>query len=203
MRHFVLCACISAAFLGAHAASAQQTYRTGTEPYGADFSGVEFGPDLAYGFGTAGPYATSGGALGGHLGYNLQAGRLVGGLEADAMAANISTDHSGPFSFNTNFLGSLRGKAGYVFGGVMAYGTLGFGWGTADYSNLLGSQSATLEGAAFGVGAEYALTRNVSFRAEVMRYQFGDLTVGTLSPYVSQSVNASTTLLRLGASVHF
>jgi hypothetical protein len=36
-----------------------------------------------------------------------------------------------------------------------------------------------------------------------MRYQFGDVTTMTLFPYVSQSVNASTTLLRLGASVHF
>ena len=203
MRRFVLSACIAAALFGAQAASAQQTYRTNAGPNGADFSGVEFGPDLGYGFGATGPYYTSGGAFGGHLGYNLQSGRLVGGIEADALAANLSTGQGGPFSFSTNFLSSARGKAGYVFGDLMAYGTVGFGLGTTDTSNWLGSHGATVDGAAFGLGAEYALTRNVSFRAELMRYQFGDVTATTLFPYVSQTVNASTTLLRLGASVHF
>jgi opacity protein-like surface antigen len=150
---------------GAQAASARQTYRTGAGPYGADFSGIEFGPDLRLWLRHNRPYYTSGGAFGGHLGYDLQSGHLVGGVEADALAANPSTGQGGPFSFSTHFLRSARGKAGYVFGDLMAYGTLGIGWGMTDTSNWLGSQGATVDGAAFGVGAEYALTRNVSFRA--------------------------------------
>jgi outer membrane immunogenic protein len=198
----VVCVTIAAS-LAAPAALAQQTYRTSTGPYGADFSGIEFGPDLSYGFGTSGPYYSSGGAFGGHLGYNLQSGHLLGGVEADALATNLQTGQGGPFSFSEKFLTSLRGKAGYVFGDLMAYGTLGVGWGTTDYANWLGSHGATVDGAVFGVGAEYALTRNVSFRAEYMRYQFGDVTYGGVFPFVSQTVNASTNLLRVGASLHF
>jgi outer membrane immunogenic protein len=202
MHRLVLFASVAALFT-ASAASAQQTYRTSTGPYGADFSGVEIGPDLAYGFGTSAPYYTSGGAFGGHVGYNLQSQQLLGGVEADALGTNLSTGQGGPFSFSEKFLTSLRGKAGYVFGDLMAYGTLGVGWGTTEYTNWLGSRGATVNGAVFGVGAEYALTRNVSFRAEVIRYQFGDLTYSGAYPFLSQTVSASTNLMRVGASLHF
>ncbi len=202
MRAVVL-AIVAAACLGASAAAAQESYRTSTGPNGADFSGVEFGPDLGFGFGATGPYYTAGGVFGGHVGYNLQASHWLGGVEADALAANIRTGQGGPFSFSENFLTSLRGKAGYVFGDLLAYGTLGFGWGTTSSTNWLGSHGATVDGVVFGLGADYALTRNVSLRAELLRYQFGDVSYGTVFPYVSQSVNASTNLLRLGASVHF
>jgi len=203
MRRLVVCVSTAAALLAASAASAQQTYRTSTGPYGADFSGIEIGPDVAYGFGTSAPYFTSGAALGGHLGYNLQNNQLLGGVEVDALGTNLSTGQGGPFSFSEHFLTSLRAKAGYVFGNLMAYGTVGVGWGTTDYTNWLGSRGATVNGAVFGVGADYALTRNVSFRAELMRYQFGDLTYGGAFPFVSQTVSASTNLLRVGASLHF
>jgi opacity protein-like surface antigen len=179
-------------------AIAQQSRRTGTGPGVVDFSGVEIGPDLGLDFGAA-----SGGAFGGHIGYNLQWSQIVGGLEADAMWTSLSTGSGGPFAFQENVLTSVRGKAGYAFGAFLAYGTLGVGWGTTDSTSWLGNHGATVDGAAFGVGAEYALTRNVSFRAEYLRYQFGNVSYGDLFPFVTQNVDASVNMLRLGASVHF
>jgi outer membrane immunogenic protein len=203
MRRFALCASIAALSFAATAASAQQAYRTNTGPYGADFSGFEIGPDAGYGFSSSGPYFVSGGAFGGHVGYNLQHGGLVGGAEADIMGSNLTTGQNSSYGLSMTFLSSLRAKVGYAFGDLMAYGTLGYGWGTADVSYLWNSSSNTVNGAVFGVGAEYALTRNVSFRAELLRYQFGDINMTGPFTYISQSVSASTNMLRIGASVHF
>jgi outer membrane immunogenic protein len=191
---------VVAAAASAPAALAQQTHRTDTGPDAVDFSGVELGPDLGFAFGTSGG---SGGAFGGHVGYNLQWSQIVGGVEADALWTNLSTGSGGPLTFTEHFLTSVRGKAGYAFGPVLAYGTLGIGWATTDYTSWLGNHGATVDGAVFGVGAEYPLTRYVTVRAEYLRYQFGDVSYGYAFPNVSQSVNASTNMLRLGASLHF
>jgi outer membrane immunogenic protein len=203
MRPLVLTIFALAAAASAPPALAQQAYRTDTGPGVADFSGVEVGPDLGFVFGNTGSYSTSGGAFGGHIGYTLQRSQIVGGVEADAMWTNLSSGSGGPLTFNENFLTSVRGKAGYAFGAFLAYGTLGIGWGTTDTTSWLGNRSSTVDGAVFGLGAEYALTRNVSFRVEYLRYQFGNVSYGYSFPYATQTVDASTNMLRLGASVHF
>jgi opacity protein-like surface antigen len=45
------------------------------------------------------------------------------------------------------------------------------------------------------------LTRNVSVRAEYLRYDFGNATYNT--PYSSKQIYTDTNLVRVGASVHF
>jgi opacity protein-like surface antigen len=52
-----------------------------------------------------------------------------------------------------------------------------------------------------GVGAEYALTKTVSPRAEYLRYDFGNTIYAT--PFSSKPIYTDTNLFRLGASVHF
>ncbi len=204
MRRLAFCAFLAALSLATSAASAQ-TYRTAADgaDYGANFSGFEIGPDLGYGFGTTGPYNVSGGAAGGHVGYNLQSGPLVGGAEVDAMGANLTTGQGASFGFSTTFLSSLRAKAGYAAGALMPYATVGIGWGSTNFTSYWGNHDEMLSGLTFGVGAEYAVTRNVSFRAEILRYQFGDVTYAGALPYETQSVNASTNMLRIGANVRF
>ncbi len=201
MRRLVLCALAAAAISGG--AAFAQDYRTSSGPNGADFSGVEVGPDVGFAIGSSGPYYNSGAAFGGHVGYNIQGGALVGGVEADGLATNVSSSQSGSVRFNEKFLTSLRGKGGYAFGNLLAYGTIGPAWGVTEATSWYGSHGSTVGGVAFGVGAEYAITRNVSLRAELLRYQFGDVAYSWTYPYASQSVNASNNMLRVGGSVHF
>ena len=138
---------------------------------------------------------------GAHLGYNLQTGRIVGGVEADAMFSGMSSGSLGSGSFRQDFLGSARVKGGYSFGDIMAYGTIGWAWSNTSFQDLGVSSSETVTGLAFGFGAEYAITRNFSLRAEYLRYEFGN--ANYVTPASAQTINTSTNLLRLGASVHF
>ena len=167
---------------------------------GADFSGVELGLDAGMGLGSAGPTTTSGGFGGAHIGYNLQTNGVVGGVEADALGGSIGSG-AGAFAYTQDFLTSLRLRGGVVFGNLLGYGTIGYGWATTEYSNAFGNSGATIGGSVFGFGAEYAITRNVSVRGEIVHYNFGDATYST--PMTSQMFSAQTTMFRIGASVHF
>lgn len=187
--------------LAASGAKADGLYRTNTGPNGADFSGVEIGPDLGVALGAAGSANISGPAGGAHVGYNFQANHIVGGVEADAMFSSIRSGTLGVASFSQDFLSSARVKGGYAFGDLLAYGTLGWAWSTTNYKYEGVSSDETVTGVAFGVGAEYAITRNVSLRAELIRYDFGHATYAT--PFDSQELTTSTNVVRAGASVHF
>ncbi len=74
---------------GATGAGAADLYRTDIGPGGADFSGVEIGPDLGVALGTAGSANISGPVGGAHVGYNFQANRIVGGVEGDVTIGAI------------------------------------------------------------------------------------------------------------------
>jgi outer membrane immunogenic protein len=126
---------------------------------------------------------------------------FVGGAEIDSMFGSIRAGGLGLGEFNQNFLSSMRAKAGYAFGDILGYGTIGWAYSTANYEDPSGSQSKTIGGSVFGFGAEYALTRNVSIRAEYLRYDFGNATYST--PYSSKQIYTDTNLLRVGGSVHF
>jgi outer membrane immunogenic protein len=178
-----------------------QDYRTNTGPNGADFSGVSLGVDGGVALGSAGGANTTGPAGGLHIGYNFQAAHFVIGGEADTMFGSIKAGSLGGASFNQDFLSSARAKAGYAIGDFLAYGTVGWAFSTATYEDPIYSQSKTITGSVFGLGAEYALTRNVSIRAEYLRYDFGNTTYST--PFSSKQIYTDTNLLRAGASVHF
>jgi outer membrane immunogenic protein len=182
-------------------AGAADFNRTDVGPGGADFSGVEIGPDVGVALGSAGSANISGPAGGAHVGYNFQTNRVVGGVEGDIAFGSIRSGTLGSASFSQDFLSSARVKGGYVFGNLLAYGTLGWAWSTTDYKYLGESSSQTVKGLAYGVGVEYPITRNVSIRGELLRYDFGGATY-TL-PGVTQSLTTSTNVARIGASLHF
>jgi outer membrane immunogenic protein len=167
----------------------------------ADFSGFGLGLDAGVGLGSAGQANTSGVVGGGHLGYNFQAQGVVGGAEVDVLTARIKSGTAAAMSYNQNFLSSARVKAGYVFGDLLAYGSIGRGYATTSYRDLSGSTNKTLKGTVFGAGVEYAVTRNVSVRAEYMRYGFDGQTYVT--PSNATPLTSDTNLLRAGASVNF
>jgi outer membrane immunogenic protein len=192
----VLLAALSAG-LTAGAARAQEL----TAPASADFSGADLGVDLGAGIGASGGVNTSGLAAGAHAGYNLQNGPIVGGLVGNILFGNISGDGPNSQSFSYNALGSVRARGGYEIGNLLLFGSIGWAYADSRYQDYSGVSDKWLGGYAFGLGAEYAITRNVSIHAELSRYDFGNPTYSM--PSGPAAVSNSENLLTFGVSAHF
>ena len=198
MRTQVLALAALVAGLVGAPARADDLFRT--QVGSADFSGADLGIDVGAVMGSSGSINTSGMAGGGHAGYNLQNGPIVGGVSANMLFGNVSGGASSQ-SYTFNSLGSLRGQAGYVTGPVLLFGSLGWAFSSANYTNLSASNSQTLTGYVFGVGAEFAVTRNVSLRAELSHYDFGNAVY--YMPAGAATVSTSQNVISLGVATHF
>lgn len=139
------------------------------------------------------PFDLEGGIVGLQAGYRAQWGQFVVGVEGDYSARpggdqDLISDPP-PASTDTEFidieskyLASLRGKAGYLIGNVLVFGTVGVGFTEYELSvNDPGSTSANAsvskdyneEGVVYGGGIEVAIGTNVSLGAEYLHYDVG------------------------------
>ncbi|MGX7703944.1 outer membrane protein [Methylobacterium sp. Gmos1] len=126
---------------------------------------------------------TSGIVGGGQVGYNLQFGNVVAGLEADILGTGLSGRFAaGAFSARTSldWFGTVRGRLGLAVDRVLVYATGGLAYGQVSLSYGLGGLSVGEHrlqlGWTAGGGAEFALTERVSLRAE---YKYLDLGTAT------------------------
>ena len=120
---------------------------------------------------------------GGQIGYNVQLGNIVLGVEADAayMAYDRTSTVQGVipaaagFALSTyrtrlDYLGTVRGRLGYAFDRLLVYGTGGFAYGDVQTSQLFyapgtgqgvlqfaGRHSGMETGWVAGGGVEYAI----------------------------------------------
>lgn len=140
------------------------------------------------------------GFLGGaQIGYNIQSGSLVYGVEADANFAGgsnktatvIATNATGAAKHQLGAFGTLRARAGFLLTDRwLAYGTGGLMVGQTKFSNTLtgtagallggiwtGSNDKTKAGYVVGAGTEYALTNNITAKLEYMYYDLGKSSV--------------------------
>ena len=124
------------------------------------------------------------GILGGaHVGYNLQSGSYVYGLEADAEYAPVKGDLSvtpAKYSAEQDFRGSLRARFGLAYDGVLIYVTGGAAAARVEAAYAAAgtaSKSDTLIGWTAGAGVEYNLWSNWSARAEYRYASFGEQTL--------------------------
>ena len=129
---------------------------------------------------------------GGQVGYNIQSGRWVYGVEADLGGSNASGGKSCPNGFfftceaEMDWLGSVTGRLGYTWERALFYvkGGLAVGEVTAEGSPNLGpfapvlgtSTSKTLTGWTVGAGMEFALTDKWSAKAEYTYFDLGSAT---------------------------
>jgi outer membrane immunogenic protein len=194
-------AALLAAMLASSGAGAADLMGSGSAPTVADFSGLGLGVDLGAAWDSTGPSNLFGGIGGAHVGYNLQQGSLVGGVEADAMYGSMQGRAFDGGSFSQDFLTSARFKGGFLFGSLLAYATIGWAWSTTDYTSLAGESSRAVPGLAYGGGVDFAVVRNVSLRAELLRYDFAGASYAT--PFGAQTVSTATNMFRLGATFHF
>ncbi|WP_246018274.1 outer membrane protein [Pelagibacterium montanilacus] len=120
-------------------------------------------------------------------GYAFQTGALVFGLEGDILIGGpsqteeITGDTEGEITYGLDYHGSLRGRVGYAFDGVLPYltGGLAFGGGTFD-EDLTGeggdideSYSGSHLGWTAGAGVEVMATDQISLKGEYLYTDLG------------------------------
>ncbi|MEM7776020.1 MAG: outer membrane beta-barrel protein [Pseudomonadota bacterium] len=161
------------------------------------WSGLYVGVHGGYGWGDIKGEADSddieydGAVVGGHIGYNFQQGNYLLGVEADISWSDASgdlgdvfpDDPNGSAEFKTDFLASIRGRAGYVFGAMAVYGTAGVAFANLDYevafndngSHVTGDLDVgTAVGYVVGGGVEARFSPQLIARIEGLYYDFSD-----------------------------
>ncbi len=125
----------------------------------------------------SGSNSSSGGLIGGTLGYNLQSGPLVWGIEGDLDWTRIRGSNA--FNETSNrWLSTVRGRLGYAMGAtgsVMPYFTGGVAFGDINNSvTAFGSARSTKTGYALGGGIEAALAGPWTAKVEYMYVNLGN-----------------------------
>lgn len=127
----------------------------------------------------------SGFAGGVHAGWNHQRGSFVCGIEGDVSSISIDKsalepeDGSEKTTTQTDWLVSLRARAGVAVHRVMIFGSVGLAYVKGDYSvedpgDGNGGVDFNQAGPIAGAGIEWAAWDKVSLRAEGLYYFFGD-----------------------------
>ena len=152
----------------------------------------------------------SGGLVGGTAGYNWQFGQAVVGLEGDVDWAHLQGTNSSTLcpngcSTSDSWLSTVRGRAGYAFGGVLPYVTGGLAVGDIQAATPgFAGASDTKAGWTVGGGLEIALPGNWSAKAEYLHVDLGSLNCGTgcgVTP--SDSVSMHDNIFRAGVNYRF
>ena len=210
MLHRVILTAASVVAL-ATAANAADMYRPAEGGYkdvpyvGVNWSGLYVGVNGGYGFDSSNIGSTIGGAYnispegafgGGQIGYNVQRGNFVFGVEADIQGGDIKDSKtvsvtnggvSASLGINSSldYFGTVRARAGYAFDRTLVYATGGLAYGQiTDGIDAglavagVGSASVSLKkstdatGYVVGGGVEHKFAPNWSGKVE---YQYIDL----------------------------
>jgi outer membrane immunogenic protein len=184
MLHRVILTAASVVAL-ATAANAADMYRPSAGGYkdvpyvGVNWSGVYVGVNGGYGQ-NSNNSDMNGGFGGGQIGYNVQRGNLVFGVEGDIEGSSIKGTNTGEI----DYFGSLRARAGYAFDRTLFYATGGYG------SRHCGNCVAeNVDGWVVGGGVEYKINPTWSVKGE---YQYQD--------YSSSNVNEGLETFRVGVN---
>jgi outer membrane immunogenic protein len=163
--------------------------------------------------------SADGGVFGGHIGYNLQSGGIVYGVEADFEGSSIDKSFviGSPFANTTgkeelDWQGSLRGRLGYaIMDRTLIYATVGWAFGHfSDRYDTAGSifhqaVSSTRNGWTIGGGLEYAFSPRWSGTVE---YRYTDWGTNTnnlsvfLAPPGTSKDQVTENTVRIGVSYH-
>jgi outer membrane immunogenic protein len=210
-------------------------YVGGNMGYGWDPGDVLVSPGPQPAFGLP-PFTTNthrnGFIGGGQIGYNLQSGALVYGIEVDFSGADITgsvTDltpgppFGPPGSFQQvnermDWFGTLRGRLGLTpSNNLMVYATGGLAAGRYSYSSLEffpgvsypATGNSINAGWTIGAGAEWAFLGNWSVKLEYLYYDFANTTViGFQIPaggpfFVSNGFENKGNIIRVGLNYRF
>jgi outer membrane immunogenic protein len=181
------------------------------------WSGFYVGINGGYGFGeskwdappiTLGP---SGVVAGGTLGYNLQTGSWVWGIEGDFDWSNMKEDGgcNGGFTceVKADWFATARGRIGYAgWNNFLPYITGGAAFAGLKASNTAvgGESSKTQVGWTVGAGVEYALYSAWSVKLEYLYADLGKFDCSTCSAGPgTDNVTFKTNIVRAGVNYRF
>jgi outer membrane immunogenic protein len=152
---------------------------------------------------SSGSFGTSGGLVGGTLGYNYQMGQAVFGIEGDLDWSSIGGNTPcGVTSceVRNNWLSTVRGRLGYAVDRFMPYVTGGVAFGDVKTSVAgIGDTRTTKTGWTLGGGIEAAIAGPWTAKAEYLYVDLGD--TGTIVP--GASANFHTNIVRAGLNYRF
>jgi outer membrane immunogenic protein len=182
-----------------------------------NWSGFYVGVHGGYGWGkssfsdpafTSGGYNADGWLFGGLAGVNYQVGQSVFGVEADLnwtdFSGSAACGAGGICSTSSDWLGTVRGRLGYAADRFMPYVTGGVAFGDVNASTSFGSASDTRVGWTAGVGAEYALTENMSWKTEYLYVDLGKFDCGAVCGGTTPTdVKFNSHIVRTGLNVRF
>ena len=163
----------------------------------------------------SGKFNTSGGLVGGQLGYNWQTGPVVLGIETDGdwMGIKGSThgtggvcaaDGGGQCQTQQSWLGTTRARIGYAFDRWLPYITGGVAYGNIQAVQPTGTSTGTNVGWAAGAGLEYAIDHNWSAKLEYLHVDLGTATfMGAASGTSTLTVPVTNELVRVGVNYHW
>jgi outer membrane immunogenic protein len=179
------------------------------------WTGIYIGINGGYGFGTgdfsSGTSVSSvnGFLVGGTLGGNYQIGSFVIGLEGDGDWSNFdgtNTTSCGGFAgceVKSDWLATVRGRAGFAWDRILFYGT-----GGAAFGNVQGGPSGgpfdtgTQIGWTGGAGVEAAFTPNLTAKIEYLYVDLGNLSC-TLNCLAGGNLNLKENIVRAGINYKF
>lgn len=162
------------------------------------WNGFYIGANLGYGWGSA-TGDNPNGVLGGfQAGFNFQSpgSPIVFGVETDFDWSGVSAG-----SFSVNYFGTVRGRVGFAADRFLVYATGGLAYGEGQYQVFGLSNTQTSYGWTLGAGAEYALDRNWSARAEYLYVDLGTSTYGSWVGPASIAYDGS--VVRAGVNYRF
>ena len=164
------------------------------------WAGPYLGGNLGYNWGSVSnnPTRPSGFMGGVQIGYNVQSGPLVIGLEGDLQLNGAENRFAG-WKFENPWFGTMRGRIGYAMNNILIYGTGGLAFGTLSGETATQRESHTAAGWTVGIGAEFGLTQNISAKIE---YLYVDLSSSRFG--ITGMPNAySAGMVRVGLNYRF
>jgi outer membrane immunogenic protein len=150
-------------------------------------------------------FNTTGGLVGGTLGYNYQIGHAVLGVEGDIDWADIQGSNTVAQTSDT-WLSTVRGRLGYAADRFMPFVTAGGAFGDirAAAPGLSGG-SETNAGWTVGGGLEFAVAGNFTLKAEYLYVDLGKFNCGggCLGGAATDNVSFTTNIVRAGLNYRF
>lgn len=183
-------------------------------PAYANWTGFYIGLNAGYGFGKSNwdlpavSPSPKGFVGGGTIGYNLQTGLWLWGLEGDIDYSGMKGSADGPggsYETKNSWLGTGRGRIGYAgWNNFLPFITGGAAFGDVKATAPNGaSASKTKVGWTVGGGLEYAMWSNWSIKAEYLYVDLGKFDAGSSFGVGSDNVSFKANIVRAGVNYRF